>query len=66
VRLFIVAAVVLVVFAIVASAGTSGLLFGVGAAVWFYASVLSFLVDVLFGGTVATAIRNASGGKPAA
>jgi hypothetical protein len=50
VPIFIVAAVVLIVFAIVASAGTTGLLFGTTAVVWAYASFLAFLANLVFGG----------------
>jgi hypothetical protein len=50
VPIFIVAAVVLVVFAIVAAAGTSGLLFGTAAIIWFFASFLAYLVDIAVGG----------------
>jgi hypothetical protein len=49
VGIFLIAAIVLVVFAIIASAGATGLLFGTTAIVWFFASFLSYLVDLLFG-----------------
>ncbi len=48
-RLFIVIAIVLIVFGIIAAAGT-GTLFGTLWYVWFMASFLSFLVDVAIGG----------------
>ena len=47
--LFIVAAVVLVVFGIIAAAGSSGFLFGTGWQIWFMASFLAYLADLLFG-----------------
>jgi hypothetical protein len=52
--IFIVAAVVLTVFAIIATAQTTGAdagqLFGVSYISWFIAGFLSFLVDLLVGG----------------
>jgi hypothetical protein len=48
--IFLIAAIVLVVFAIVASAGSTGLLFGTTATVWFFSSFLAFLVNLAFGG----------------
>ncbi len=48
-RLFIVAAIVLTVFAIIAQAGT-GTLFGVEAFIWLAAGLLAYFVDVLVGG----------------
>jgi hypothetical protein len=56
-RIFLVAAVVLVVFAIIASAAHTGLLFGTLASTWFFASFLAFLTDLLVGGL------NFAGGK---
>jgi len=47
-RLFIVAAIVLVVFGIIASAADSSQLFSVWWYTWFMASFLSFLVDLLW------------------
>lgn len=47
--IFLIAAIVLVVFAIVAAAGSTGLLFGTTAIVWFFASFLAYLVDLLVG-----------------
>ena len=49
-RLFIVAAVVLTVFAIIASAAASGELFSVQAIIWLEAGLLAFFVDCLLGG----------------
>lgn len=50
VPIFIIAAVVLIVFAILASAGTTGLLFGTAAITWFFASFLAYLTNLVFGG----------------
>jgi hypothetical protein len=50
IRLFILAAIVLVVFGIIAAAGTSGQLFSVDAIIWFMASFLAFLTDLALGG----------------
>ena len=50
VPIFVVAAVVLVVFAIIASAGATGLLFGTTAITWFFASFLAYLTNLVFGG----------------
>lgn len=47
--IFLVAAIVLVVFAIIAAAGTTDLLFGTKSIVWFFASFLAYLVDLLVG-----------------
>jgi hypothetical protein len=57
-RIFLIAAVVLIVFAIIATAGASGLFLSVSGSVWFEAAFLAFLVDALLGGTIATAIGN--------
>lgn len=48
--LFLVAAIVLIVFMIIATAATTGELFGVTWFTWLGASFLAFLVDLLFGG----------------
>jgi hypothetical protein len=48
-RLFIIAAVVLVVFAIVAAASTTGQCLGTTWPVWVAASLLAFYVDLLLG-----------------
>jgi cytosine/uracil/thiamine/allantoin permease len=48
-RIFIVAAVVLIVFGIIASSNTNLQLFGVWYFTWFMAAFLSFLVDILLG-----------------
>jgi hypothetical protein len=48
-RIFIVGAIVLVVFAIIATAATTGELFGVTWYTWLAASLLSFYVDLLTG-----------------
>jgi hypothetical protein len=52
-RIFLVAAVVLIVFGIIASAETTGAtpgqLFGVTWYSWFMASFLAYLADLIFG-----------------
>jgi hypothetical protein len=48
--LFLVAAVVLIVFAIIAAAGTSGLCLGSSWFVWAAASLLAYYADLIFGG----------------
>ena len=48
--IFMVAAVVLIVFGIVAGAAHNGLCFGVQWFVWFMASFLAYLADVITGG----------------
>lgn len=50
IRLFLLAAVVLIVFGIIAAAQASGQLFGTIASIWFMASFLAFLTDMVFGG----------------
>ena len=49
-RLFIIAAIVLVVFAIIAGAAASQTLFSVRWFIWGLASLLAFYVDVAVGG----------------
>jgi len=49
-RLFLIAAIVLIVFMIIATAATTGMLFGVLWYTWLGASLLSFFVDIAFGG----------------
>lgn len=49
-RLFILGAIVLIVFGIIASAADSMQLFNVTWYTWFMASFLSFLVDLAFSG----------------
>jgi hypothetical protein len=60
-RIFWVAAVVLIVFAIIASGAASSALFGVLWTSWLCASFLSFLVDLVFpvtlSGTGVTVVR---------
>ena len=51
-RIFIVGAIILIVFAIIATAATSGVCLGVTAFTWLCASLLSFFVDLLLGTTV--------------
>jgi F0F1-type ATP synthase assembly protein I len=51
-RIFIVGAIVLIVFMIIATAATTGELFGVLWYTWLGASILSYLVDVLLGGVL--------------
>ena len=67
-RLFLFFAVVLAVFAVIATCTTLGTLFGLAAVLWFYSSVLSYLVGALIGDQVVAAVRSAfsGGGKPAA
>jgi hypothetical protein len=50
VPIFIVAAIILIVFAIIGSAAANGLCFGVQAIIWFEASFLAFLAHLVFGG----------------
>lgn len=50
-RLFIVAAIVLVIFAIIGYAG-DGVALGVSASVWLASALLAFFVDLLFGDLV--------------
>ena len=50
-RVFIVGAIVLIVFAIIASAASTGQLFDVTWATWVSAALLSFFVDLLLGWT---------------
>ena len=59
-RLFLVGAILLIVFGIVASAEPTGLFLSTLALTWFMASFLSFLVDQLFGGYIAAAWTNRS------
>jgi len=47
-RIFLVGAIVLIIFGIIASAADSMQLFSVWWYTWFQASFLSFLVDLLF------------------
>jgi len=47
-RLFLIAAIVLIVFGIIASASTTLQLFSVWWYTWFMASFLAYLVDLLF------------------
>ena len=47
--ILLIAAIVLVVFAIIAAAGSTGLLFGTAAIIWFFASFLAYLVDLAVG-----------------
>jgi hypothetical protein len=63
---FLVAAIVLVVFAIIAADAATGKLFGVGYVEWFLGGFLSYLVDLVFdfgfsatGGRVVRARRTA-------
>ena len=49
-RLFIIGAIVLIVFGIIASAAATMALFSVTWYTWFMASFLSFLVDIAFSG----------------
>jgi len=49
--LFLVAAIVLTVFAIIAGAGTTGLFWGTAAIEWFFGAFLALLVHFLAGGT---------------
>jgi hypothetical protein len=44
--LFLIAAIVLAVFAIIAGAANSGMLFSVQWYIWFSASFLAYLVDI--------------------
>jgi hypothetical protein len=53
-RLFIIAAVVLVVFAIIAFASTTAKCLGIDGYVWVSASLLAFYTDLLVGGWVMT------------
>ncbi len=57
-RIFLVGAIVLIVFGIIASAASTGLFLSTTWATWFMASFLSFLVDALFGGYIGTAWNN--------
>jgi len=50
-RIFIVGAIVLIVFAIIATASTTGELFSTTWFTWLCAALLSFFVDVLVGWT---------------
>jgi hypothetical protein len=50
VPLFLVAAIVLIVFALIAAAGTSGLCLGSNWYVWVAASVLAYYANLIFGG----------------
>jgi hypothetical protein len=47
--LFLIGAIVLIVFAIIATAATSGELFGVSWFTWLCAALLSYFVDLLTG-----------------
>jgi hypothetical protein len=47
--IFLVAAIVLIVFAIIATAATTGQLFGVTWFTWLCASLLAYFVDLLTG-----------------
>lgn len=49
-RLFIIGAIVLIVFSIIATAANSGQLFSVSWYTWLGAALLSFFVDILVGG----------------
>lgn len=49
-RIFIIGAIVLAAFAVVASAASNGACLGVSYSSWLIASLLSFFVDVLTGG----------------
>ena len=55
-RIFIVAAVILTVFAIIATAAHDGLCLGVTWNSWACAALLAFFVDLLIGGWVGNAI----------
>jgi hypothetical protein len=48
--IFLVAAIVLIVFAIIAGAAANGLCLGTNWAVWIAASFLAYLTNLLFGG----------------
>jgi hypothetical protein len=48
--LLLIAAIVLIVFGIIAAAGSSGLLFSTQAIIWFMASFLAYLADIAVGG----------------
>jgi len=48
--LFLLAAIVLAVFGIIAGAASSGMLFSVQWFIWFMASFLAYLVDIAIGG----------------
>ena len=51
-RLFLIAAVVLVVFALIAAASTTGLCLGSAFGVWLAASLLAYFADLLLGDEV--------------
>jgi hypothetical protein len=48
--IFLVAAIVLIVFGIIAGAQATGLLFSVQWFIWFMAAVLAYFVDIAVGG----------------
>ena len=54
VSLFIVAAIVLIVFALIAAASTTGLCLGSAFGVWLAASLLAFFAHLLVGGALGT------------
>jgi hypothetical protein len=48
--LFLIGAIVLIIFAIIAAASSTGLLLGTSAVVWLCAALLSYFVDIAVGG----------------
>jgi hypothetical protein len=64
-RIFLVAAVVLIVFGIIAAAGATDLFLSVSAVIWFMASFLAYLTDCLLGGYIGTAWTNRNSVPPA-
>jgi hypothetical protein len=57
IRIFIVGAIVLIVFAIIATTQASGQLFGVDSFTWLCAALLSYFVDLLVNWTVGSPAR---------
>lgn len=51
-RLLLIAAVVLIVFALIAAISTSGLCLGSAYGVWLAAALLAYFADLLLGGTL--------------
>ena len=60
-RLFILAAVVLTVFMLVAAASATGLCLGSNATVWLAGALLAFFADLLLGERVSTYIGTRRG-----
>ena len=55
-RILLIAAIVLIVFALIAFSRTTGVFWVTNGSVWLCASILAYFTDLLLGGALATAL----------